>query len=179
MKHRAGFIILLPCAALLVACAIPSSGHRAYDSTQYWLQGTLLGTPISGPAVESVYPGASAPPIVTATSDTPFVVSAVTSNSVSGVVRLTLFADITVCTTQGVSVIKPEATWGFVEGVDPPPASLSVQSTPNIANDLAAYDEVDYKITTESVTTRAVITRSPPLYYRFVRSGGQAHGCIP
>jgi len=103
----------------------------------------------------------------------------VTSDATVGVLRLTLKADIIVCTAQGPGVIKPVGFWGIANAGVPIPAVLSLQSNPNIANDMGAYDEVDYKITTESLTPRGTIIISPPLNYRFVRTGLQTHGCLP
>lgn len=181
MTKSLTILLWLPlCLALLAGCGTgPSGSGRPDPGPQYWLSGALAGTPLSGPAVVTVNPGSPAAPIVSATSNTPFVVTAVTSDTAVGVQTLTLMANIIVCTTQGLGVVKPVAFWAIVPGHVPFPPLLNVQFNPNIAGDMGLYDEVDYKITTQSLTPSGKSVTSPPLQYRFVRPGLQPHPCIP
>lgn len=179
-KHVTVLLWLSSCVALLAGCHIvPLRSGRPDPGPRYWLQGTLSGTPLSGPAVVTITPGSPVAPVVSATSDTPFLVAASASDPVVGLQQLTLFAEITVCTTQGTGVVKPTATWGWATGNGAYPSTLNTQFAPNIATDMGTYDEVDYKLTTWSQSAGGKFAFSPPLQCRFVRPGLQPHPCIP
>lgn len=181
VRHVIPFLWIAPGLALLAGCAsVPVGGAREDPGPQWWLQGTLSGAPLSGPAVVTVSPAVPTAPVVAATSDTTFSVTASATDSITGLDQLTLMADITVCTRQGTNILHTAAIWGSASATTTPyPPTLQVQASPDIAKDMGSGDEVDYKITTLNVSAGDKIGVSQPLRYQIVRPGLQPRPCLP
>jgi hypothetical protein len=193
MKRLTGILWLLPTLAALAGC--PSGGSVPLGTTvpfpapnpndpngpQYWLEGEYIGTTISGPAVSSVTSGSPPAAGVVANAANLFVVIATGGDPIVGVKQLQLYATISVCNANGGGGSQPTKTWATVNSTVGTPTSyqtvLALQFTPNIIQDMGAFNEVDYKISSTVTTPYSNTVNSQPLYYRFVRPGMQAHGC--
>ncbi len=186
MKCLTGILCLLILAVLggcppkPLGTAVNAGVSSAGDpGAQYWLQGEIIGTTISGPAVVSLTPGSPPAAGVTAFATTPFAIVATGGDPVVGLKQLQLLANISVCSNGGGSN-KPTATWATITSPGAPATYqtvLALSYTPNPIQDMGTFTEVDYAIHSAITTQYGVTVYSPQLFYRFAAAGTQAHGC--